>query len=62
MIQSKNSSDKDKIYTVNKYVVNQRLQRVYDVSFRELILFSYLFLDISLPMTYFHNDYLHWYI
>jgi len=23
MIQSENSSDKDKIYTVNKYVVNQ---------------------------------------
>jgi hypothetical protein len=40
-IQSKNSSDKDKIYTVNKYVVNQRLQRVYDISFRELILFSH---------------------
>jgi len=28
-------------YTVNKYVVNQRLQRVYDISFRELILFSH---------------------
>jgi hypothetical protein len=62
MIQSENSSDKDKIYTVNKYVVNQRLQRVYDISFIKLILFPHLFLDISLRMTYFHNDYLHWYI
>ena len=57
--RSENSSDKDKIYTVNKYVVNQRLQRVYDISFRELILFSHLFLDISFPMTYFYYDYLH---
>jgi hypothetical protein len=30
-------------YTVNKYVVNQRLQRVYDISFRKLILFSHFF-------------------
>ena len=59
MIQSENHSNKEKIYTVNKYVVNQRLQRVYDIGFRELILFSHLFLDISLPMIYFHNDYLH---
>jgi hypothetical protein len=36
MIQSENSSDKDNIYTVNKYVVNQRLQRVYDISFRKV--------------------------
>ena len=41
MIQSKNSSDKDKIYTLNKYIANQRLQRVYDISFRELFLFSH---------------------
>jgi hypothetical protein len=59
MIQSENHSNKDKIYTVNKYVVNQRLQRVYDISFRKLILFSHLFFYISLPMTYFHHDYLH---
>jgi hypothetical protein len=30
MIQSENHSNNDKIYTVNKYVVNQRLQHVYD--------------------------------
>jgi hypothetical protein len=48
MIQSENSSDKDKIYTVNKYVVNQRHQRVYDISFRELIIFSH-FIRYILP-------------